>query len=181
MNFGNTASSFQKIEQGQGQVSRYNTIGKQGSRNSVSVMFSNLHQNEIYHGSMDLVQKHGSGSTEARKHGSTEAQKHGSTEARKHGSMEAHKHRSTEAWQQRSAEARSESELVLASNPGAIPGLGRVLGNGQMLALHRLQPLPHASDSAGIKAAKNNTTRTIPNMMPFQYVIKIDAFRRSCL
>ena len=109
MNFGNTASSFQKIEQGQGQVSRYNTIGKQGSRNSVSVMFSNLHQNEIYHGSMDLVQKHGSGSTEARKHGSTEARKHGSTEARKHGSTEAWKHISTEAQKHGSKEAQKHA------------------------------------------------------------------------
>ena len=106
MNFGNTASSFQKIEQGQGQVSRYNTIGKQGSRNSVSVMFSNLHQNEIYHGSMDLVQKHGSGSTEARKHRSTEARKHGSMEAWKHRSTEAQKHGSKEAQKHASTDAQ---------------------------------------------------------------------------
>ena len=132
MNFGNTASSFQKIEQGQGQVSRYNTIGKQGSRNSVSVMFSNLHQNEIYHGSMDLVQKHGSGSTEARKHGSTEAQKHGSTEARKHGSTEAQMHGSMAAKKRRSTLARMHRCIKALEAHCMMKGSTEALMHGSM-------------------------------------------------
>jgi len=79
-----------------------------------------------------------------------------------------------------------EPDVLLVTKPDALPGLERALRDeGRILAPHRLQPLPHASDFAGILGGidsdENNEERTagmrvIPDVPPFDEVVEIDAF-----
>ena len=68
-----------------------------------------------------------------------------------------------------------EPDLLLVTKPDALPGLGRTLGEGRILAPHRLQPLPHGRDFAGVNGTEDGT-RVIPHAPPFDDVVDIDAF-----
>ena len=72
----------------------------------------------------------------------------------------------------------SEADLILVTKPDALPGLGRALRDGRLLAPHRLQPLPHASDFGGIDEMLHDNVNVIPNRPPFKEVIEVDSFRR---
>lgn len=72
----------------------------------------------------------------------------------------------------------SEADLILVTKPDALPGLGRALRDGRLLAPHRLQPLPHASDFGGIDEMLHDNVNVIPNRPPFEEVIEVDSFRR---
>lgn len=84
----------------------------------------------------------------------------------------------------------SEPDLILVTRPDALPGLGRALRDGRLLAPHRLQPLPHASDFSGgggggmddgssSRILVNDDARVIPNVPPFEEVVEIDIFRNN--
>ncbi|KAL3822321.1 hypothetical protein ACHAXA_002636 [Cyclostephanos tholiformis] len=73
----------------------------------------------------------------------------------------------------------SEADLVLVTKPDALVGLGRALRAGRLLAPHRLQPLPHASDFGGIDEILHDNIYVIPNRPPFKEVIEVDSFGRS--
>ena len=66
----------------------------------------------------------------------------------------------------------SEPDLILVTKPDALPGLGQALRYGRLLAPHRLQPLPHASDFGGIDEI------LLPNRPPFEEVIEVDSLCR---
>lgn len=76
----------------------------------------------------------------------------------------------------------SEPDLVLTTKLGALPELGRALQSGQVLAPHRIQPLPHASDLTNMARMMNEYTENalaqfvIPNAPPFEEVVEIDSF-----
>eukprot|EP00571_Detonula_confervacea_P002580 CAMPEP_0172319912 /NCGR_PEP_ID=MMETSP1058-20130122/39015_1 /TAXON_ID=83371 /ORGANISM="Detonula confervacea, Strain CCMP 353" /LENGTH=546 /DNA_ID=CAMNT_0013035057 /DNA_START=278 /DNA_END=1915 /DNA_ORIENTATION=- len=74
-----------------------------------------------------------------------------------------------------------EQDLLLVTKPDALLGLGQALQDGRILAPHRLQPLPHASDFEGISGmdGEDPGVRLIPNSPPFEDVIEIDAFSVS--
>ena len=72
----------------------------------------------------------------------------------------------------------SEADLILVTKPDALPGLGRALRDGRLLAPHRLQPLPHASDFGGIDEILHGNVNVIPNRPPFEEVIEMDSLRR---
>jgi hypothetical protein len=70
----------------------------------------------------------------------------------------------------------SEADLVLVTKPDSILGLGRALRAGRLLAPHRLQLLPHASDFGGIDEILHDNQYVIPNRPPFGEVVEIDWF-----
>ena len=82
-----------------------------------------------------------------------------------------------------------EPDLLLVTKPEALPALGRALREGRVLAPHRFQPLPHASDFRGIPGMDNDggggkgawiQARILPNAPPFQEVEEIDEFDSCC-
>jgi hypothetical protein len=75
----------------------------------------------------------------------------------------------------------SEADLILVTKPHALPGLGRALRGGRLLAPHRLQPLPHASDFGGIDKILHDNVHVIPNIPPFEEIIEVDSFGRTVL
>lgn len=75
----------------------------------------------------------------------------------------------------------SEPDLILNTRLESLHGIGRALLNGKLLAPHRMQLLPHASDFVkvvGSESIVNDTTRFIPNTPPFDDVIEIDTFQQ---
>ena len=61
----------------------------------------------------------------------------------------------------------SEADLILVTKPDALPGLGRALRDGRLLAPHRLQPLPHASDFGGIDEILHDNVTTSTSSRTF--------------
>lgn len=75
----------------------------------------------------------------------------------------------------------SEPDLILNTRLESLHGIGQALLNGRLLAPHRMQLLPHASDFVdvvGSESIVNDTTRFIPNTPPFDDVIVIDTFQQ---
>ena len=71
----------------------------------------------------------------------------------------------------------AEPDLLLVMKPNALSGLRRELEKGGVLAPHRLQPLPHASDFESVEGIDNfelTAAHLIPNVPPFENVAEID-------
>lgn len=72
----------------------------------------------------------------------------------------------------------AEPDTVLATKPHALPGLTEALRGGAVLAPHRYQPLPHASDFAGV-SGMGKKANVLPSVSPFRDVVEIDSFSRT--
>mmetsp|Transcript_36582 Transcript_36582/g.65873 ORF Transcript_36582/g.65873 Transcript_36582/m.65873 type:complete len:518 (-) Transcript_36582:54-1607(-) len=68
-----------------------------------------------------------------------------------------------------------EPDTILTTKPDALPGLTKALRSGAVLAPHRYQPLPHASDFSEVRGM-GNKRNILPNAPPFKYVVEIDTF-----
>jgi hypothetical protein len=71
----------------------------------------------------------------------------------------------------------SEPDLVLNSRASAIPRLTTELDEGNLIAAHRLQPVPHALDFPGYS---DQFHKTVPALGNFTHIYDMDAAKSSC-
>ena len=70
-------------------------------------------------------------------------------------------------------------DTLLSTRQSSLVALGEALEQGNVLAPHRLQPIPRGSDFLGSEVVYENSS-IIPASEPFEHVHEVDSNNMSC-
>ena len=73
----------------------------------------------------------------------------------------------------------TEPDTLLSTRQSSLVALGEALEQGNVLAPHRLQPITHGSDFAGLEVV-DEASNIISAVEPFEHVYEVDSNNMSC-